>query len=144
MRIAASAAESNVGRKRRHNEDSYVSAPPVFAVADGMGGAQAGEVASALAAGAVTEAQADPGATPEQRVVSLIKAANLRVHERAVVRRVGLRDGDDDDRRDALRRRQGDDRPRRGLARLPPAPRHRSSSSPTTTRSSPSSSAAAS
>ena len=83
MRITGSAAESNVGRKRRHNEDSYVSAPPLFAVADGMGGAQAGEVASALAAGAVTEAAADPGATPEQRVVSLIKAANLRVHERA-------------------------------------------------------------
>jgi protein phosphatase len=72
-----------VGRKRRHNEDSYVSAPPVFAVADGMGGAQAGEVASALAAGAVTDTAADPAATPEQRVVSLIKAANWRVHERA-------------------------------------------------------------
>jgi protein phosphatase len=83
VRIASSSAESNVGRKRRHNEDSYVSAPPVFAVADGMGGAQAGEVASALAAGAVTEAATDPGAPPEQRVVSLIKAANLRVHERA-------------------------------------------------------------
>jgi protein phosphatase len=48
-----------------------------------MGGAQAGEVASALAAGAVTEAATDPHAPPEQRVVSLIKAANLRVHERA-------------------------------------------------------------
>jgi protein phosphatase len=83
VRIAASSAESNVGRKRRHNEDSYVSAPPVFAVADGMGGAQAGEVASALAAGTVTETQATAGETPEQRVVSLIKAANLRVHERA-------------------------------------------------------------
>jgi protein phosphatase len=83
VRIAASAAESNVGRKRRHNEDSYVSAPPVFAVADGMGGAQAGEVASALAAGTVTETRAADGETPEQRVVSLIKAANLRVHERA-------------------------------------------------------------
>jgi protein phosphatase len=83
VRVAASSAESNVGRKRRHNEDSYVSAPPVFAVADGMGGAQAGEVASALAAGTVTETAADPGATPEQRVVSLIKTANLRVHERA-------------------------------------------------------------
>jgi len=83
VRIAGASAESNVGRKRRHNEDSYVSAPPVFAVADGMGGAQAGEVASALAAGAVTETAAEPGATPEQRVVSLIKAANWRVHERA-------------------------------------------------------------
>src|SRR5579862_4371500 len=83
MKIVGSAAESNVGRKRRHNEDAYVSAPPVFAVADGMGGAQAGEVASALAAGTVAESAADPHATPEQRVVSLIKAANLRVHQRA-------------------------------------------------------------
>jgi len=83
VRVAASSAESNVGRKRRHNEDSYVSAPPVFAVADGMGGAQAGEVASALAAGTVKETASEPGATPEQRVVSLVKAANLRVHERA-------------------------------------------------------------
>ena len=48
--LRSSAAESNVGRKRRHNEDNFVAAPPVFAVADGMGGAQAGEVASALAA----------------------------------------------------------------------------------------------
>ena len=83
MRIAASAAESNVGRKRRHNEDSYVSAPPVFAVADGMGGAQAGEVASGIAANTVVETASDPSARPEERVVALIKAANLRVHERA-------------------------------------------------------------
>ena len=83
MRIASSAAESNVGRKRRHNEDSYVSAPPVFAVADGMGGAQAGEVASGIAANTVAETASDPSASPEERVVALIKAANLRVHERA-------------------------------------------------------------
>jgi PPM family protein phosphatase len=83
VRIASSAAESNVGRKRRHNEDSYVSAPPVFAVADGMGGAQAGEVASGIAANTVAETASDPSASPEERVVALIKAANLRVHERA-------------------------------------------------------------
>ena len=83
MRIAASSAESNVGRKRRHNEDSYVSAQPVFAVADGMGGAQAGEVASGIAANTVAETASDPSASPEERVVALIKAANLRVHERA-------------------------------------------------------------
>src|ERR1700681_390966 len=83
MRVAGSSAESNVGRKRRHNEDSYVEAPPVFAVADGMGGAQAGEVASGLAAETVRESKHDPGSSGEERVVALIKAANLRVHERA-------------------------------------------------------------
>ncbi len=55
MRIAQSSAASNTGRKRRHNEDAFVCEPPIFAVADGMGGAQAGEVASALAAGALRE-----------------------------------------------------------------------------------------
>jgi serine/threonine protein phosphatase PrpC len=72
-----------VGRKRRHNEDNFVAAPPVFAVADGMGGAQAGEVASELAASTVSEANLDPSSPGEERVVALIKAANLRVHERA-------------------------------------------------------------
>ena len=83
MRIAQWSASSSVGRKRRHNEDSYVEAPPVFAVADGMGGAQAGEVASGLAAETVREGNHDPGASGEERVGALIKAANLRVHNRA-------------------------------------------------------------
>jgi serine/threonine protein phosphatase PrpC len=38
-----------VGRMRKNNEDSYLSAKPVAAVADGMGGHSAGEVASAIA-----------------------------------------------------------------------------------------------
>ena len=40
---------TDTGRKRRRNEDAYVCQPPLFAIADGMGGAQAGEVASRLA-----------------------------------------------------------------------------------------------
>jgi protein phosphatase len=81
MRIAASHAGTDPGRKRRINEDSFVIAPPLFAVADGMGGAQAGEVASALAAGALEESGADGGG--ERRVAELIQEANRRVHERA-------------------------------------------------------------
>jgi protein phosphatase len=42
------AAASDVGRTRSLNEDSVLVAPPVFAVADGMGGHEAGEIASAL------------------------------------------------------------------------------------------------
>ena len=74
---------SDTGRKRRRNEDSYVIAPPIFAVADGMGGAQAGEIASRLAAAALEDT--DPGAkSGAERVTSLIQEANRRVHQRAI------------------------------------------------------------
>ena len=81
MRVSSSHAGTDPGRKRRINEDSFVIAPPLFAVADGMGGAQAGEIASALAAGALEESGANGGG--ERRVTELIQEANRRVHERA-------------------------------------------------------------
>jgi serine/threonine protein phosphatase PrpC len=84
MRIAQSSAASNTGRKRRHNEDAYVCEPPIFAVADGMGGARAGEVASALAASALRDTSLDPTQSAERGIVALIQAANMRVHERAL------------------------------------------------------------
>lgn len=81
MRIAASTGKTDTGRKRRNNEDAYVCEPPLFAIADGMGGAQAGEVASGLAAAALKESKVDGGG--EARIVELIQEANRRVHERA-------------------------------------------------------------
>jgi PPM family protein phosphatase len=69
------------GRKRRRNEDAYVVEPPLFAIADGMGGAQAGEVASRLAAAAVRESGADGGG--EDRILGLMREANRRVYDRS-------------------------------------------------------------
>jgi PPM family protein phosphatase len=82
MNLGQVVSVSDTGRKRRHNEDSYVCEPPLFAIADGMGGAQAGEVASDLAASALQE-HADGPETGEKRVVALIQEANRRVFERA-------------------------------------------------------------
>jgi len=72
---------TDTGRRRRHNEDAFVAEPPLFAVADGMGGAQAGELASSLAAAALKDLR-EPGGGGEERVDELIQQANRRVYER--------------------------------------------------------------
>jgi protein phosphatase len=79
--VVQSFGSTDTGRKRRRNEDAFVCEPPLFAVADGMGGAQAGEVASGLAASALREAGGN--GSGEQRVAQLIQEANRRVHDRA-------------------------------------------------------------
>jgi protein phosphatase len=71
------AAASDPGKRRRRNEDAYVVEPPLFAVADGMGGAQAGEIAAKIATSVLRDSSG------EQAVVELIKEANRRVYEAA-------------------------------------------------------------
>ncbi|MDQ3647227.1 MAG: Stp1/IreP family PP2C-type Ser/Thr phosphatase [Actinomycetota bacterium] len=80
LRVVEKAGLSDVGRQREANEDSYVLAEPVFVVADGMGGAQAGEVASRTAAEVFEEGAGEAG-TPEERLTRLIEEANRRIHE---------------------------------------------------------------
>jgi len=82
VRLGQSAAVTDPGRRRRHNEDAYVREPPLFAVADGIGGAQAGELASSLAAAAVRDDSSDGRGDGRRRVDELIQEANRRVYQR--------------------------------------------------------------
>lgn len=67
------AARSDVGSVREHNEDSYLVKTPLFVVADGMGGHEAGEVASNIAV-TTMEAHAPKSTSPEALAAAVIKA----------------------------------------------------------------------
>jgi serine/threonine protein phosphatase PrpC len=80
LRVSEKFAESDTGRQRSANEDSYFARAPVFVVADGMGGAQAGEVASKIATEAF-ESGSDSDEPPEVYLRSVAESANTRIHE---------------------------------------------------------------
>jgi PPM family protein phosphatase len=82
LRIAEHFHDSDLGRQRQGNEDNYYVRAPLFVVADGMGGAQAGEVASELAVRRF-EAGLPQARTPADSLVGAIKDANAQIHEEA-------------------------------------------------------------
>src|SRR4051794_21299818 len=82
--VAEEAHKTDTGRQRHANEDSYFARSPVFAVAGGMGGAQAGEVASRIAASTFERrGQVDPKEPAEGQLEEIAQAANREIHQLA-------------------------------------------------------------
>src|SRR3954468_15146544 len=81
LRIAEQWHGSDLGRQRQGNEDNFFVRAPLFAVADGMGGAQAGEVASEMAVKSFEPGLGD--GAPAKSLVRVIEDANRRIHDRS-------------------------------------------------------------
>ena len=81
LRISEQFHASDLGRQRQGNEDNYFVRAPLFVVADGMGGAQAGEVASEMAVESFDRGL--PDGSPAAALEEAIRAANRRIHERS-------------------------------------------------------------
>jgi protein phosphatase len=72
-------ARTDTGRQRRGNEDASYAQPPLFVVADGMGGARAGEVASRIAVEMFEQGLPAEG-TPERRLSIVVQRANREIY----------------------------------------------------------------
>src|SRR3954452_8794559 len=84
LRIAEQWHGSDVGLQRQGNEDNYFVRAPLFVVADGMGGAQSGEVASEMAVQSFDRGIPD-GDSVGDALKHIIERANQRIHERSRV-----------------------------------------------------------
>jgi serine/threonine protein phosphatase PrpC len=80
LRVAEHFERSDTGRQRRGNEDAYFARSPLFAVADGMGGAQAGEVASRLAVEVLEQGLPEGSGSIEERLRARVREANERIN----------------------------------------------------------------
>jgi len=87
LRVVEKAALSDVGRARQATRTPFWSARRCFAVADGMGGARAGEVASRIAVETLEGQTPDGSAGAEEQLAAVAKAANKRIYEMASRRR---------------------------------------------------------
>ncbi len=92
LRVVDSFKGTDTGRQRRANEDAAFERAPLFAVADGMGGAQAGEVASRIAVDALEGGLPDGSESAQERLAELVREANVRIHDlsRADEERAGM------------------------------------------------------
>lgn len=85
--LTAHVTDRGLSEKRPQNEDSFLSMPEygIFAVADGVGGAMAGDVASAMAVEIIGEAFANYSGTvdPEEIMTVAIDRANLSINQMA-------------------------------------------------------------
>jgi protein phosphatase len=77
LRITDQAYATDTGRQRSANEDSVFVRAPIFVIADGMGGAQAGEVASKAAAESFDDQL--PAGPPERVLKETIEGANRAI-----------------------------------------------------------------